>query len=99
MPRKSADPLAAVTAINEQIEQREERARDFATRASNAQELLRTFPDRRSNALRLRELGEAVPMPDEDERNRLGQAAKEATEEYEAAEDARRQLEERRKVV
>lgn len=97
-PRKS-DPLAAVTAINERIEEREAKAKDFATRASNAQRLLDSFEERRTDALRLRELGEEVSVPDDDERARLVKAAKEAGEEYVAAEEARRHLEEQRKVV
>jgi hypothetical protein len=71
----------------------------LSARQGDAETMIRSYPDRRENAVVLVKLGEQVEVPDEAEQARLQRFVANAKVEHDAIGRARTQLEERRQRV
>jgi hypothetical protein len=81
MARQKTTPGDELAAKDEQIAELVREGEALSSRQGDAESLLRSYEDRRAEALKLRKLGEAVDVPDEAEQARLGRAAADAKEE------------------
>jgi hypothetical protein len=100
MARQKTTPGDELAAKDEQIAELVREGEALSARQGDAESLLRSYEDRRAEALKLRKLGEAVDVPDEAERARLGRAVADAKEEQNTIRAVRLQrAEERLRIV
>jgi hypothetical protein len=97
---RTPTPADALAEVDAQIAELIQEGEDLSTRRGEAEALLRSYPDRRDNALMLRRVGETVELPDEAEPGRLQRVIVVAKEGEGTALRARHQREdERTKVI
>jgi hypothetical protein len=100
MPRATKlTPADELAAVDEQIDELVREGEALSARQGEAEAMIRSYPDRRENAVVLVKLGEDVDVPDEAEQARLQRFVANAKVEHDAIGRARRQREEERDRV
>jgi hypothetical protein len=100
MPRaKQQTPADELAEVDARIDTLVKDGEQLSARRGDAEVLIRTFADRREDAVMLTKLGEQVDVPDEAEQARLQRFVANAKVEHDAIGRARTQLEERREKI
>jgi hypothetical protein len=98
-PAKKTTPGDELAEVDELIAALVADGEALSARQGDAEAMIRSYPDRRENAVVLVKLGEQVEVPDEAEQARLQRFVANAKVEHDAIGRARTQLEERRQKV
>jgi hypothetical protein len=93
---KKTAPGDQLAEVDAELDAQEAEREGLDARRGDAEALIRSYPDRRENALTLRKLGEEVEVPDEAEQARLQRFVSDAKAEGDAINRARPRLEERK---
>jgi hypothetical protein len=99
MARSKKTPSDELAEVDARIAALVAEGEDLSARQGAAEALIRSYPNRRDDALTLKKLGEQVDMPDEAEQARLQLSVADAKIEQDAIRRARRQREEERDKV